>query len=197
MKTRLLLMGAAWLLFTALPARADDMVLAINPSSQTVYSEFPLDVSLVVSRLDFKSLGAFDLDVQYDPTFLKFQTAALGDPVLGDQLNVDGLGTLGSVDGSMFGTVNLFEVSLNLSTDLNSLQATDFTLGTLKFSTLKLGTTDIDISINAMGDASGDPLAVTVLNGSATIVPEPCSISLLGLVACFAVRKCHSATKKG
>jgi hypothetical protein len=38
------------------------------------------------------SLSTFDLDISFDPTILAFSTAVFGDPILGDQLDIWGLG---------------------------------------------------------------------------------------------------------
>ena len=119
------------------------------PSTQQVDIGSTVDVDIVISGLgDFTdpSLGVFDLDVIFDPTILSFDSVTfgllLGDPSLGEAITVE--------DASTPGTVNLFEVSL-LEGDavtcffcippfLNDLQPSSFTLATLTFDTLSVGT---------------------------------------------------------
>ena len=111
--------------------------------------------------------------------------AVFGDPVLGDQLDLFGFGSITSFDDSVSSVVNLFELSFDLPSDLDTLQAGSFTLATLTFDTLAQGTSSVDLSINALGDAFGDQLAADLSNGSvnvntASAVPEPSTMMLLG-----------------
>jgi hypothetical protein len=84
--------------------------------------------------------------------------------------------------------VNLFEIWLDLPDDLNNLQARSFTLATLSFQATGIGTSLLDLTINALGDAFGDPLTAlgsggTVTFQQATAIPEPSTLSL----ACIAL----------
>jgi hypothetical protein len=75
---------------------------------------------------------------------------------------------------------NIFEISLDLPWDLEDFQAGTFTLATLTFDTLALGTSPLDIAINSLGDAWGDPLDAVTESGAANVVPEPATLLLLG-----------------
>lgn len=162
--------------------------VGFDPIAQTVASGATVDVGVVISGLtdgDAPSLSTFDLDISFDPSVLSFGSAVFGDPVLGDQLDVFGLGfnpTLDLVTGS--GVLNIFELSLDSPDDLDTLQVGSFTLATLTFEALTGGTSPLGISINALGDAYGDPLAAEVTSGSVTVTgaaPEPATLALLGL----------------
>ena len=69
------------------------------------------------------------------------------------------------------GKVNLFELSFNTPAELDSLQAGDFTLGTLIFDVVGAGTSILGITVNSLGDADGNPLTVTLENGTVTSQP--------------------------
>jgi hypothetical protein len=56
-------------------------------------------------------LSTFDLNVAFDSNVLRFLASRLADPVLGDQLDLFGLGSLAGTTPGL-GIVNLFELSL-------------------------------------------------------------------------------------
>ena len=181
-------------LLAVYPAQAI-IIVAITPSNQIVAVGTPVNIALTISGLgDYTapSLSTFDLDVNFDPTLLTFGSAAFGDPILGDQLDLTGLGTITDISNPAPGKVNLFELSFDSATDLDTLQAGNFTLATLSFNTLAGGVSPLTIVINALGDASGDPLTATASNGSVTI-PDPTTLMLLmaGLFGMLGWNKKH------
>ena len=160
------------------------VVISVEPPYQAVPNGSAVFVSLQISGLGAftaPSLGAFDLDLRFDPSLLAFDGFVFGDPVLGDQLDLSGFGSLtdtGGTPGS--GDVNIYEVSLDSVTDLDDLQEPTFTLGVFEFQSLHLGVSALFIDINALGDASGDPiLPRTDRGGVISITPEPGSITLV------------------
>lgn len=163
-------------------AFSDTITLGIVPSAQTVLvgSSASVDINIVgLGDMVPDSLGAFDLDLIFDPAILAFNNATFGDPVLGDQLDLFGFGSIVDVIfGS--GTVNLFELSLDLPSDLETMQAGAFTLATVEFDAIGLGTSPLNVSVNALGDAWGDPLVSAIVDGNISSVPEPSSIILFG-----------------
>lgn len=181
MKTKMcrMIFGIA-LLFSAVHAHA--IILAFEPAMQEVAVGDSVDVGIKISELgDFApaSLSTFDIDIGFDATILALNSVVFGDPVLGDQLDLFFLGSLTSVTPGA-GIVNLFELSFDDPFDLDTLQAGSFTLAMLTFDTLIAGTSALDITINALGDALGAPLSADVQSGSIT-VPEPATLALLGI----------------
>ena len=82
------------LLLLSLPAQA--ITIGFSPVMQDVFLGETFDVELVISGLGeyaADSLGAFDLDVNFHPEILAFNSATFGDPVLGDQLDLWELGS--------------------------------------------------------------------------------------------------------
>jgi hypothetical protein len=172
------------LIMIGIGSTAQALSLDFVPSSQTILLGDSVDVGLKISGLtDFAppSLGTFDFDLQFDPTILSFNHVLYGDPVLGDQLDLSGLGSLSQTTvGSGF--VNLFELSFDSPDDLNRLQRGEFILATVTFDTLSVGTRSLGVSINALGDAFGDPLIAQVGAGRISVVsvPEPATLLLMG-----------------
>jgi hypothetical protein len=168
-------------------AFADVITLGVFPASQSVALGSPVNVSLQITGLGNEaapSLGTFDVNLNFDPTILSFNSAVFGDPILGDQLDPTGLGNTISFSNPGFGTVELFDLSLDSASQLNGLQPASFILGSLVFDTIGTGTSALDLTINALGDANGNPLSASLQNGSADVnpvstVPEPSSALLL------------------
>lgn len=154
-------------------------------------------VDVGISGLDnFRSpsLGAFDLNVEFDPLLFSLSAVAFGDPAQGDQLDLFGLGAVTDVVQGV-GQINIFELSLDSSADLDNLQADSFVLFSLTFKALALGTSNLGISVNSLSDASGFvPLDAVISPGELHAVPEPATLWLLGagLLATLNVRRQRS-----
>jgi hypothetical protein len=182
MKKLMVLVVASLMLVFCNATVSQAVTLGFDPISQEVLLGDQADVELVISGLGWyapDSLSTFDLDIGYDPTILGFNSATFGDPVLGDQLDLWTLGSLTAVTPRV-GTVNLYELSFDTVADLNDYQADSFTLATLTFNTLAVGTSPLGISINALGDSWGDLLVADIQGGSISPVPEPATLLLVG-----------------
>ena len=126
------------------------------------------------------SLGAYDLDISFDPNHLAFTGATFGDDVLGNQLDLTHAGDNPSgADEINPGVINLFEVSFDSAEDLNNLQADGFFLAYLNFHVLQAANSQLDISINALGDADGNPLGATTNSTPISTIPLPSAFWLL------------------
>ena len=166
--------------------------IGFSPVSQDVLVGELVSVDLVISGLGdgtAPSLGAFDLDIEFDPAVLAFNSVAFGDPILGDQLDLMGWGSFTIFDGTTAGVVTLLEDSNDEAWVLNDFQPSSFTLASLSFDTLSVGTTDLNITHIELGNADGDPVSADVTGASVSVVssaslPEPGTFFLLvGTVA--------------
>jgi hypothetical protein len=174
--------------FIALPVNA--ILISIEPSTQDIIlgTQPTVDVDVTISGLgdgDTPSLSLYDLDISYDSAVLGFSSVVFGDPVLGNQLDLFGFGSVQDfVPGS--GVVNILEISEDFPLDLIDLQAPSFTLASLTFDILGAGVSPFAIDILDLGDELGELLLADVSDGSVTVssdqaapVPEPATILLM------------------
>ena len=161
-------------------------MLSLDPADQNVRIGNMATVSLNISGLGSgtaPSLGGFMLGINYNPSIVVFDSLAfgpyLGDPTLGDAAV--------SFDATTAGVVKLDEVSFLSTQALDDLQGSNFMLATLIFKGLDAGTSSLLLTDVDLGDAGGVPLPYEGLeNGQITVtqgpvVPEPATVSLLGL----------------
>jgi hypothetical protein len=189
--------GLVCLLLLAGSRAVQAISLGFAPASQSVAPGTSVAVDLVISDLGdsvLPSLSTFDLDIFFNPAILALDpTDADGDGVIDSvildptgQLDVLGLGgnvVSAGLTGS--GILNLFDLSADDPNDLHNLQAGTFLLAMITFETLRPGTSTLTLTVNALGDAEGNPLTATVGSGSITVrpltgVPEPGISVLLG-----------------
>jgi hypothetical protein len=119
------------------------------------------------------SVGAFDLDLFFDPALLAVSTVTWG-----TGLDIFGLGSIRAATLSS-GLLNLFELSLDTPSAVDALQPTAFLLASIAFDGLGTGASPLSLSINAVGDANGASLPTSVFYGSVSnTVPEPATFAL-------------------
>jgi len=153
-------------------------LISFDPSSQSVELGDSVSVDLRISGLGDDSLGAFDINIAFDDSILDFQSFTFG-----TGLDVSGFG---SVNGFAVagGDINIFEISLDSPSDLNTFQPNDFVLGSFTFDTLSIGTSTLDLTINALSDEFGFLLEAGAASGSikvaAASVPAPAALWLFG-----------------
>jgi hypothetical protein len=170
--------------------------LSFVPAFGTIGLGGTAAVDIVISGLGdhmAPSVGAFDLDVTYDPTILTAIGvtfgACLGDlvPPAGACLGDPSLPVPGADVAFAFlpGLVDLAEASIIFEDDLHDLQPAAFTLARLVFTTAppaQIGDiSPLTFVQTDVVDAAGNLLAVTVDSGQITVVPEPGTFVLLSL----------------
>lgn len=164
------------------------LTLTLDPSTQTVNSGDNFFLNLNVSGLTEggpDSLGSFSVNVSYDSALFGFADVAfgtaLGDPDFfeADAFFIDSLGSL-----------YLDEVSFLLHFELDAIQGSSFTLATIQFTSLGLGSGTFGLSGAVLSNAFGNSLTSVIENANVTSVASvpdaPIAIllgtSLLGLV---------------
>jgi hypothetical protein len=168
------LLGCWFLLATSPVSGA---VLDLELSSQIAQTGQPVSADIVISGVAAggpPSVGAFDLEVAFDPTILSAPSITFG-PFLGDPNGLEAL-----IASSLSpAAVEIAEVSLLSPAALDTLQPGSFVLATLLFNGLTSGPVSLQFSRGVVDDAFGEKLVE---------VPEPATVLLLGAgLTCLAV----------
>jgi hypothetical protein len=157
-----------------------DVVLTVNPTPQSVLLGSQVSFNINIAGLgNGTALGTYDINLGFDPASLSYSATTFG-----NQLDLFGLGDIQTVTpGSS--SVDIYELSLESVSDLNTLQASSFTLATLTFDTLAAGVNSaLNLSIIALGDASGNAITASLQNATVSInpsaVPVPATVWLFG-----------------
>ena len=186
--------GLVSLCALACPGVAQALSLNLVTTDNEVKPGEAFQVDLQISdlgQLAAPSLGAFDINLEFDATAL-----TLKDIILGDQLNLGGFGILSGSTPTATG-VNVFVNSLDFPGVLDSTQADRFTLATFSFIPQQAGLVNFDLAVNDLGDSLGNPLFPTTLDGTSVLiagappptpVPEPGLPIFLGAIALVARR---------
>ena len=127
-----------------------------------------------------RALGAYDLQLSYDPALLRLDAVHFGDPLYGDQLDLSGFGTWSLSDAAIPGMVRVLELSFDDASLLNSAQRRHFGLASLFFQAQSAGTSPLTVQVNMLADAGGFPMEGSTMNGAVTVTPEPGMFVLAG-----------------
>lgn len=147
------------------------------------------------------SLGVYDLDITFDNNLFLLDNLVWGDSSKGNQLDLTGFGSVQSSNLST-GLINLFELSVDDIASLNNGQAGAFTLFTLVFNAIAIGSGNFSLGANLLGDAEGEYLSLNTINNTQVTVtnvtvPEPSSwLLMLGLVAVVVLRSRMAQSSK-
>ncbi|MFH1216440.1 MAG: PEP-CTERM sorting domain-containing protein [Pseudomonadota bacterium] len=184
-----ILLGSLCLLFISY-GTAGATTLGFNTTSLNIVQGSSFSVDLVVDP-EGALISAFDVDILYNTSQMSFDGYTLG-TYLGDVNFFEAMDLSGGDLGG--GIIDLAELSLIDIDDpfypggLADLQPQlPFTLATLNFTCLSIGTSFISIDGSdpwlTLGDENGDPLTITSLGSvevNQTPVPEPATMLLLG-----------------
>jgi hypothetical protein len=186
-----LFIGLAVLAANANPSAA--VVLSLNPSPQQINVGGAAIVDIIISGLGDQtapSLGAFDIDLSYDPAVVAPLSA-----IFGSHLDLGGIGSIQFAELTTPGLIHLDEVSIETPEDLNSLQLGTFTLATLTFNGLAEGDSPLVFQSLALSDENGGTISdfsaetalIRVSAGSPNVLPEPGSTAVTLLISFFGV----------
>jgi hypothetical protein len=175
--------GAAALTLLTIGAQAATLSVVPTASAVTVGSSFSVTINISdLIDAGAPSLGAFDLDINFNSALLSYSGFSWGDNIHGDQLDLAQLGSFAQADVSQaaLGKLNYFEISFDDVAALNNTQAGSFGLLTLTFNALTQGATPITLGVNALGDAYGNALTAQISNANVNVnaVPLPSALSL-------------------
>jgi hypothetical protein len=176
----------AALLFLSSMSLHAAVLISVTPMSQIAATGTAAEVQLRISGLGLDaapSLGAFDLNIAFNPSLISFTSLSFGDPGLGDQLDLSGTGAVSGFDLPSAGLLEFFEISLDPPAVLDSEQASSFVLVTLRFQANAPGSTSLASTLNSISDSQGSLLDIVLQNGNINVVstPEPCMIGLFSL----------------
>lgn len=130
-------------------------------------------------------IGAFSVDIAFDPSVLHLGSAAALGVSLGD---VNLLEAIGTVNESSSGILHIDEVSLLDTASLEALQGAgvlpaSLRLASFSFEGMLPGSTSLAFLADSVqfGDATGTALNVPALQppGPVTVIPEPASAALV------------------
>ncbi len=153
------------------------VVLSLESSRFTVNPGDSVTLDLTVSglgNLTAPSLGAFDIDIGYDPAKLSFTGYTLGN-WLGNVSQSEALDA-SKGDSTPPGVINLAEVSLLTANELDALQPDSFVLATLDFTVtagLAAGQSTVGIlPTSVLADGSAGSFSSVNTGNSVTLTPQ-------------------------
>ena len=157
--------------------------ITVTPSVAELQIAEELRIDLDISQLGdgvSPSISIFDIGLSFDPSVFSFTGVTFS-----DQLDLFGLGSTQIVDDGLLGSVNLFELSFDFSSDLDLLQLSSFTLASLNFDAISVGNSGFTASVNSLGDSLGDALTADITNASVRVTPSAASVPAPSSLALF------------
>lgn len=184
---------AGMLLALLIPSRPamSGVVIDFAEGDHTVAVGVPFTLHLRISgdgALLDPPLRSFGIEIGFSRSSMAFDGAQFGDPVLGDQLDFDGLAdksVVGAFDGgAILSFVRISESSNDLTTPLHPGV---FVLATLTFHALASGPTQVGVYETTLDGYDGGYPEVFMGASTITAVPEPSSLlwalAAMGLIA--------------
>ena len=164
---------------------ASATVISVVPESTQVYLGDLVTVNVMISDFDADTaLGGYDLELYYDASILSVTKFSFDDPVLGDQLDLQGYGSWSerSIYSSPMGDlIEFFKLSLDHADVLLSQQADEFALASIEFRATNLGYSNLDIMVRGLIDQNGSDISADLMNSGINVieVPSPAVAALL------------------
>lgn len=156
-------------LSAGLASGAQAFELSISPPNQGASVGSPVNAAVQVSGLGngtAPSLGAYDINVNFDSNVLSYQSFNFGTQLGGPANSVQ------SVSQPSGGTINLAEVSLLPAELLDQIQPGTFALGNLQFTTTAPGSSSLSFGNVSFADADGNNLVVLQTNNGFVVTNE-------------------------
>lgn len=150
--------------------------VSLVPSTTQVNVGDNFFIDIVISQLADDALGGWDGNFIFNSNEVSLISTALGDSVLGNQLDLSGLGTLNetqihTLNGNTQ-AVAMLEVSYDDMATLNAAQANVFSLAQLQFT--RLGAGEIIFNFDGhFSDAAGIDLRIDHSGAVTQLAPVP------------------------
>lgn len=173
------------------------VILDISTTTPTVTVGDQLVVDVAISGLGAfgpDSLGGYDITLDFNGAILAFDSLTFGDPILGNQLDLFGIGFNFQDFAIAANTLYFTDLSFDFAADLDALQEAAFILAQITFDTIGVGSSLVAFAgpLIFLSDAIGDPLSadggifdimvdVDPRGGDPTAVPAPATMALFGL----------------
>ena len=177
------IVNCVFVLSTLFATSANAVLITLSPSSQEVGIFQSVSVDVFVSDLsDTQALGAFDLELLFDPNIVTFNSITFG----------SGLGfSFQDTFSVNSGTQAVLESSLEFPSDLLAFQLSDFLLFTVNFVSTGFGETLVSLQNVILGDENGQEITDVSFNSanirvsSPNLVNEPSHIALCLIALSF------------
>jgi hypothetical protein len=164
--------AASAAMFISVPALALSLSLQTPSQAPVVGETFAANV--IVEGVDGATgLGFLDIDVVFDPDALRFESISLAD-ALGSFADGD------AIDTSLPAAPGLVNISILSLLDDFSFQPASFPIGTLFFTAVTAGTSELQFGFVALESGLGASFDYVATDASLTAVPLPAALWMFG-----------------